>query len=96
VRGYADQMLRVKDNPYDPSNRRISILVKNDKNGEAPKISAPGTAQSPAGPAPQSAAAGAEKPSQTATPTPAKPSPANAARTGMFDKLKGMLPGGKK
>ncbi len=30
VRGYADQMLRVKSNPYDPSNRRISILVKND------------------------------------------------------------------
>jgi chemotaxis protein MotB len=29
VRGYADQMLRVKDNPMDPSNRRISILVKN-------------------------------------------------------------------
>ena len=29
VRGYADQLLRVKSNPYDPSNRRISILVKN-------------------------------------------------------------------
>jgi chemotaxis protein MotB len=30
VRGYADQLLRVKTNPYDPSNRRVSILVKND------------------------------------------------------------------
>ncbi len=29
VRGYADQLLRVKANPLDPSNRRISILVKN-------------------------------------------------------------------
>jgi chemotaxis protein MotB len=29
VRGYADQFLRVKSNAYDPSNRRISILVKN-------------------------------------------------------------------
>lgn len=29
VRGYADQLLRVKSNPYDPSNRRVSILVKN-------------------------------------------------------------------
>jgi len=29
VRGYADQLLRVKNNPYDPSNRRVSILVKN-------------------------------------------------------------------
>jgi chemotaxis protein MotB len=31
VRGYADQMLRVKNNPYDPSNRRVSILVKNQE-----------------------------------------------------------------
>ncbi|MBS1803427.1 MAG: OmpA family protein [Acidobacteria bacterium] len=31
VRGYADQLLRVKANPYDPSNRRISILVKNQQ-----------------------------------------------------------------
>lgn len=30
VRGYADQLLRVRADPYDPSNRRISILVKND------------------------------------------------------------------
>jgi len=29
IRGYADQMLRVQANPYDPTNRRISILVKN-------------------------------------------------------------------
>lgn len=29
VRGYADQFLRVKNDPFDPSNRRISILVKN-------------------------------------------------------------------
>jgi chemotaxis protein MotB len=33
VRGYADQLLRVKNNPFDPSNRRISILVKNDGTG---------------------------------------------------------------
>jgi chemotaxis protein MotB len=29
VRGYADQLLRVKTNPFDPSNRRVTILVKN-------------------------------------------------------------------
>jgi chemotaxis protein MotB len=39
VRGYADQMLRVKNNPYDPSNRRISILIKND-NQPVPTFSA--------------------------------------------------------
>jgi chemotaxis protein MotB len=41
VRGYADQMLRVKNNPLDPSNRRISILVKND-NETVPTLSAAG------------------------------------------------------
>jgi chemotaxis protein MotB len=28
VRGYADQMLRVKSDPMDPSNRRISLIVQ--------------------------------------------------------------------
>jgi chemotaxis protein MotB len=28
VRGYADQLLRVKSNPMDPSNRRISLIVQ--------------------------------------------------------------------
>jgi chemotaxis protein MotB len=37
VRGYADQLLRVKENPTDPSNRRISILVKNQE-GPAPNL----------------------------------------------------------
>jgi chemotaxis protein MotB len=39
VRGYADQMLRVKGNPTDPSNRRVSILVKNETE-LAPEFSA--------------------------------------------------------
>jgi chemotaxis protein MotB len=39
VRGYADQMLRVKNNHTDPSNRRVSILVKND-NESVPTLSA--------------------------------------------------------
>jgi chemotaxis protein MotB len=38
VRGYADQLLRVKNNPFDPSNRRISILVKNDNGAPPPDI----------------------------------------------------------
>ena len=41
VRGYADQMLRVKSNPTDPSKRRISILVKND-NDPVPTLTAEG------------------------------------------------------
>ncbi len=38
VRGFADQMLRVKNNPYDPSNRRITILVKNQDNAPVPQL----------------------------------------------------------
>lgn len=42
VRGYADQLLRVKGNPYDPSNRRVSILVKNQ---QGPPVGAKGVEQ---------------------------------------------------
>jgi chemotaxis protein MotB len=28
VRGFADQLLRVPNNPNDPSNRRISLIVQ--------------------------------------------------------------------
>jgi chemotaxis protein MotB len=38
VRGYADQFLRVKNNPYDPSNRRITILVKNQDSAAPPQF----------------------------------------------------------
>jgi chemotaxis protein MotB len=41
VRGYADQMLRDKNHPTDPSNRRISILVRNDEE-TVPTLSAAG------------------------------------------------------
>jgi chemotaxis protein MotB len=51
VRGYADQMLRVKSNPYDPSNRRISILVKNGIDGAAaPDIKNANVVDRPAAP----------------------------------------------
>lgn len=48
VRGYADQLLRVKSDPYDPSNRRISILVKNAE-GPIPGLIGAGVADSAAG-----------------------------------------------
>jgi chemotaxis protein MotB len=54
VRGYADQLLRIRSNPYDPGNRRISILVKNEggiqakipegKGVESQKVARPETA----------------------------------------------------
>jgi len=106
VRGYADQMLRMKNNPTDPSNRRISILVKNDSesvptleaasvvNGSTPL---PGVAQPPA-PAANAATPQGVQPAVQAAATPvSKPAPGKpAAKPGLMDKLKNMLPGKKK
>ena len=107
VRGYADQMLRVKDNPYDPSNRRISILVKNEVNGAEPPEIKEGTvvggeqSAAGAGPAPSAnAAPAAVAPAQpqqakpaVAPPTPAKPEP---DKPGLFGKLTGLFSAKKK
>jgi chemotaxis protein MotB len=90
VRGFADQMLRVKSNPFDPSNRRITILVKNNDNAPPPASlahaqvvdGAPPPVAAPAAPAPPAAA-------------PAKPPAAPPAKPGAFSKLKGLLPGKK-
>jgi chemotaxis protein MotB len=60
VRGYADQQLRDPKNPFDPSNRRISVIVRYLEQKE-------GTIDSPAG-------AGAE--GESKTPRQEKPSPA--------------------
>jgi chemotaxis protein MotB len=67
VRGYADQLLRVKNDPLDPSNRRISLIVqwvevpqlpasagengKEPKSGETPKTQARTQTESNAKPA---------------------------------------------
>jgi len=75
VRGYADQFLRVKSDPYDPSNRRISILIKNAE-GSLPALKGASVAGSAAGPPP---AAPGKPGSQQAAP--AQPSPAAAKPT---------------
>jgi len=74
VRGYADQFLRVKNNPYDPSNRRITILVKNQDGepppqlahasvvGDRPAAAYPGGAQNKAQGQPASAPAASPPP----------------------------------
>jgi len=106
VRGYADQLLRVQGNPYDPSNRRVSILVKNG-DGPGTKLAAgKGATASPANPEAAEgkvAAPGEAPPAQTqaapAAPASgsAKPSAAApAAKPGLMDRLKGMMPGRKK
>lgn len=75
VRGYADQMLRVKNNPYDPSNRRISMLVKNADSAMMGKMKGVQTAEptaEPAKPAAQPAKPGA-KPEEHGKPAETKP-----------------------
>ena len=79
VRGYADQMLRVKNNPTDPSNRRISILVKNDSE-QVPTLLA-GNVVNGSTPLPLGAkqdAAAAKGASPPSVPPPAKPNAAPA------------------
>jgi len=99
VRGYADQLLRVKNNPYDPSNRRISILVKNGSDGTpAPNLAGGKVVDGPAAAAPAAQAA-VKPPGSTATAAPVQakpPAAAVASSTGLMSRLKGMLPGTKK
>jgi chemotaxis protein MotB len=95
VRGYADQLLRVKSNPYDPSNRRISILVKNNENAPPPQLKHAEVVGGAPGPAPPGPAAGAAPP-PSAPAAPAKPPSSTPANPGMLSKLTGLLPGTKK
>jgi chemotaxis protein MotB len=111
VRGYADQLLRVKSNPYDPSNRRISILVKNDgaaipalKHAEImiPK-GAPATSRVP-NPNPADAGFMAAGPagkegSQAAPPAAVQPKAAGAApahKPGLMARMEALMPGKRK
>ncbi len=111
VRGYADQFLRVKSDPYDPSNRRISILVKNASDGTPPPNIKNGELVGGAGGAGK--AQGAESKSTPAAGTVPGPAPAAkqgaegpaaakppagtpVAKTGLMGKIMGMLPGKKK
>jgi len=100
VRGFADQLPRVKDNPTDPSNRRVTILVRNlegppaDLKG-ASVVDGPKAAATP--PAPIAA--------PTAPPVPASPggvgeqappAKAPARQGGLGAKVKNLFGGGKK
>ena len=95
VRGYGDQLLRVKNDPLDPSNRRISLIVQwvelpapppgagEAKPGEAARNQPATAAKGSAGPSPPPAA----KPAAATAPAPAK--------AGLLDGLKKMLPASK-
>lgn len=101
VRGFADQMLRVKENPFDPSNRRITILVKNNENAAAPTTVAHAQVVDGASPASTAPANPATMPhpaevGQPPAGTSAKPSASPPAKPGVFRKLTSFLPGSKR
>ena len=80
VRGFADQMLRVKSNPYDPSNRRITILVKNQEDAPPPQLAharvvdgGPSGTGADAGPGGQPAAGKPQAGQPASSAPPAKP-----------------------
>jgi chemotaxis protein MotB len=107
VRGYADQMLRVKSDPLDAANRRITLIVQWV---EVPQRAAPKQVAG-AGGEPAAAAAGEAKSASpgeagaaagsavTAAPAAAgqaaKPSAA-VAEPGLLERVKQMLPAKKK
>ena len=105
VRGYADQMLRVKNNPLDPTNRRISLIVQwvpapEPPAGEAAKGESEKAEPAKAGsgkPAGESKAGGDGKSAAEAHPSPAKPAAGTtaASKPGILDGLKKMMPGSK-
>ena len=107
VRGYADQLLRVKNDPMDPTNRRISLIVqwlqapatptaqegqsgKTEQGAETKEGSSKETASATAKSAGAKAATSSTVPGPTAG-IPATP----AAKAGLLDGLKKMLPGDK-
>jgi len=121
VRGFADQMLRVKNDPLDPTNRRISLIVQwvqatgppegGTKEGEAKegakaeggKASEAKPAEAKAGeqvpPDKEEVKSDSAKPAATQATPVAAPKPAAgavAAKPGLMDRLKSMLPGSKK
>ena len=67
VRGYADQMLRVPGNPFDPSNRRISLIVQYLDQSPAPATESAAAAPTSLAAAKSSAATPAKKPSSAAS-----------------------------
>jgi chemotaxis protein MotB len=101
VRGFADQMLRVKTDPLDPTNRRISLIVKWV---EAAAPVAPTSQPKPAAgaktldaPKPAIAAPAVNNKPQADPPKPAAVTKPGAApvpdKKGLLDSLKSMLPG---
>lgn len=94
VRGYADQFLRVKNDPYDSSNRRISILVKNTPlSATVPAHARVIDGLEPKSPGSQPDQQTGQNPKAPETSSPA--SPRQDAKTHILSKVRSLLPGRK-
>ena len=80
VRGFADQRLRKKDAPLDPSNRRISLIVQYLKKPSSEAPDKPSSERKPeqANPGAEAKPAAKGKPSAEGQPAESKISPKNA------------------
>jgi chemotaxis protein MotB len=93
VRGYADQLLRVKNDPMDPTNRRISLIVQWVET-PVPPGAKEATEKESKGEGEK--AAETEKAASVPAAKPAAATPATASvKPGLMDKLKSILPAGK-
>jgi chemotaxis protein MotB len=80
IRGFADTILRTPDEPFDPRNRRVSIVVQNEKAARAAKAagSVPGAPEA-SGAAPAAASEPAHPAEEHAPPAAAPKAAAPAA-----------------
>jgi chemotaxis protein MotB len=95
VRGYADQLLRVKNDPMDPTNRRISLIVQWLQTPAAPITLAGKEAKAgePENAPRESAQAKAATPSFAAKPSAASVGASSpSAKAGLLDGFKKILP----
>jgi len=99
VRGFADQRLRVKDKPLDPSNRRISLIVQWEPG--SPEDKTQDAKQEAKHEAKEGEGSKKEAAQEKQTAEPAKPgdphsTDAPPAKSNLMDRMKGMIPGKKK
>lgn len=92
VRGFGDQRLHVPDNPFDPANRRVSLVVQNLEDGQKDALKtsslaqAATTLQQPQAAAPNKAGQSSPK---LSAPVPASHEPLTAGLLGRARELSG-------
>jgi len=79
VRGYADQRLRLPKSPYDPSNRRITLIVQNLDTPASPPLSLTDPSKQAAQPVPAVPNTATKPAAAVPAHAPSTPAPQNPA-----------------